>query len=351
MANQPGRLVLMGSGEASPSGRKVFDWLFRRLPSPLKIALLETPAGFQPNSALVAARIDTFLKQRLSGHPLDITIVPARRRGSAFSPDDPAYADMVLRADSTFMGPGSPTYAVRQLQGSILWDAARYRFSEGGTLVLASAAVLALGKYTLPVYEIYKVGADLGWTPGLDLFGQAGRTPLVFVPHFSNREGGAELDTTHCYMGEDRFSQLYAMLPSDAVIIGVDEHTSLICELASDTGIVMGQGVVTLIRNGERTVIPNGKSFSLREWGDFDWSAVAADVPAGLIERAAQLELEQQQETPPPVPAEVLALVEQREAARQQRAWAASDALRAQIAELGYQVDDTPEGPRLSARS
>lgn len=350
MANQPGRLVLMGSGEASPSGRKVFDWLFKRLPSPLRIALLETPAGFQPNSALVAGRIETFLKERLSGHTLDITIVPARRRGSAHSTDDPAYADMVLRADSTFMGPGSPTYAVRHLLGSMLWDAARYRFSEGGTLVLASAAVLALGKYTLPVYEIYKVGADLEWTPGLDLFGPAGGPPLVFVPHFSNHEGGAELDTTHCYMGAARFDQLHALLPKDAVIIGVDEHTSLICNMADNTGTVLGQGVITLIRGGERTIFPSGATFSLREWGTFDWSALAHDVPASLIERAAELEqLQKRGPEVPPVPMEVLALVEQREAARQRRDWASADVLRAEIARRGHQVDDTPTGPRITA--
>ena len=340
----------MGSGEASPSGRKVFDWLFKRLPSPLRIALLETPAGFQPNSALVAGRIETFLKERLSGHALDITIVPARRRGSPFSPDDPAYADMVLRADSTFLGPGSPTYAVRHLLDTILWDATRYRFSTGGTLVLASAAVLALGRYTLPVYEIYKVGAELAWTPGLDLFGPAGGPPLVFIPHFSNQEGGAELDTTHCYMGAVRFAQLQAMLPSDAVIVGVDEHTSLICDLAEDTGVVMGQGSITLIRGGERTVFPSGTTFSLREWGAFDWSAIASDVSASLVERAA--ELEQLQPVPPSVPSvpvEVLALVEQREAARQDRDWATADGLRAEIARRGHQVDDTPTGPRITA--
>jgi cysteinyl-tRNA synthetase len=49
-------------------------------------------------------------------------------------------------------------------------------------------------------------------------------------------------------------------------------------------------------------------------------------------------------DAPPP---EVLALVEARQAARTRKDWAASDAVRQQIAGLGWQVLDTPEGPRV----
>ncbi len=51
---------------------------------------------------------------------------------------------------------------------------------------------------------------------------------------------------------------------------------------------------------------------------------------------------------PEPVPREALDLVERREAARKARDWAASDALRDQIAALGWQVKDTPTGQQLS---
>ncbi|HEY2342811.1 MAG TPA: cysteine--tRNA ligase [Chthoniobacteraceae bacterium] len=49
-------------------------------------------------------------------------------------------------------------------------------------------------------------------------------------------------------------------------------------------------------------------------------------------------------------PAEVLALVEGRQQARQAKDWAASDRLRDRIAELGWTVKDTKEGPKLSPR-
>lgn len=50
------------------------------------------------------------------------------------------------------------------------------------------------------------------------------------------------------------------------------------------------------------------------------------------------------------IPAEVLELVEQRQKARADKNWAASDQLRDQIAALGWIVKDTKEGPKLTPR-
>ena len=52
----------------------------------------------------------------------------------------------------------------------------------------------------------------------------------------------------------------------------------------------------------------------------------------------------------PEVPAEVRALVAEREQARQAKDFAASDQLRERLAELGYQVVDGPAGPRVRRR-
>ena len=49
-----------------------------------------------------------------------------------------------------------------------------------------------------------------------------------------------------------------------------------------------------------------------------------------------------------PVPAEVLALVEQRQQVRAAKGWAESDRLRDEIAALGWLVKDTKDGPKLS---
>lgn len=61
--------MLFGSGETSPGGRKVFDTVLRRLPAPPKLALLETPAGFELNSAQVIGRVADFLRRLQNYHP------------------------------------------------------------------------------------------------------------------------------------------------------------------------------------------------------------------------------------------------------------------------------------------
>jgi cysteinyl-tRNA synthetase len=46
------------------------------------------------------------------------------------------------------------------------------------------------------------------------------------------------------------------------------------------------------------------------------------------------------------LPVEVAALIAEREEARRMKQWDRADALRDQIAEMGYNVTDTPEGPQ-----
>ena len=62
---EPGLIVLFGSGETSPSGRKIFDGLLRLLPQSPRITLLETPAGFELNSHQVISRVGDFFLHRL----------------------------------------------------------------------------------------------------------------------------------------------------------------------------------------------------------------------------------------------------------------------------------------------
>jgi len=51
------------------------------------------------------------------------------------------------------------------------------------------------------------------------------------------------------------------------------------------------------------------------------------------------------------VPAEVMELVERRAAAKKAKDWGTADALRTQITEMGWQVEDTAQGPKVSKLS
>lgn len=267
MSSHHGPLILFGSGETARQGRQVQEEVLRSLPLPAQVAILETPSGFQPNAAYVVEKLRAFVERSLQNYKPRIVQVDALRKGGPGDPDDPAISAKL--ADSTYIlaGPGSPTYTARQLTGTATWDAVCERWEGGAALAFSSAAAIALGAHVLPVYEIYKAGDDLHWQPGLDLLKHVG-LELAIIPHWNNTEGGANLDTSCCFMGAERFERLRALLPSTAVILGIDEHTSCIVDLNRNTLAVRGQGQVTIIRDDERTLLDVGEELSLAVLGN-----------------------------------------------------------------------------------
>jgi hypothetical protein len=339
-----GPIALMGSGETSLAGGRVFEAIAQKLPRPLRVALLETPAGFELNSAQVTGKVADFLKARLQNYQPVVDVIPARKRGTAFSPDDPAILQPLLYADLIFMGPGSPTYAVRQLQGSLAWTLVRARHRLRAALVFASAATIAVGARALPVYEIYKVGQDVSAPGGLDLFADF-HLPLSFVPHWNNTDGGADVDTSRCFLGMERFDQWCDLLPPGHTTVGLDEHTGVIIDLSAGICTVSGVSSVTLLRECDPQIYPAGRTFPAAELGEFYCPEDAGEgIPPTVLEmirNAPPLEL------PEEIPPAVLRLAEERQAARARKDWAASDALRDQIAALGWRVQDSTEGQKL----
>jgi len=338
-----GQIAFLGSGETSLAGGRIFETLTRDLPPSPRIAILETPAGFELNADQVAGRVGEFMEKRLQNYGPQIEIVKARKRGTDFSPDDPEIVKPLLTADMIFMGPGSPTYAVRQLQGSLAWDIIRVRHRLGATLVFASAATIAIGAHALPVYEIFKVGEDVHVKPGLDLFADYGLT-LNFIPHWNNAEGGMDLDTSRCFVGLDRFDQWCGMLPSGTTTIGLDEHTGVVIDFQKGECQVHGVSSVSLVRECDPEIYATGSQFPLDELGKLQIPEPLDDgVPESVWSMAQSSSTPD--ETQPPE--EVLTLAEERQQARIDKNWAASDRLRDEIAEMGWQVQDTPDGWNL----
>jgi len=250
----------MGSGETSPTMTSVHADLFTAVGGggAVPAAMLDTPFGFQENAAEIAARALTYFRENVQRE-----LSVASWRGEPWAaPGD--YETMLARVRSAayvFSGPGSPSYALRHWRGSALPSLLADKLVSGGCVVFASAAAATLGVLALPVYEIYKVGADPYWEEGLDLLATCGINAVV-VPHDNNAEGGNH-DTSHCYMGERRLRILEEMMPADAFVLGVDEHTALILDLAAETATVRGNGGVTLRHRGCQRRIEAGTVVAL----------------------------------------------------------------------------------------
>ncbi len=270
MPSGKGMIVLMGSGELTATMVEVHKELLGRATAVPKAVFLDTPAGFQLNVDQISKKAQDYFKAHVQ-HSLSVASFKSHE---TITPYEAEQAYVSLReADFVLIGPGSPTYAVRQWRQSSIPEILIKRINDGGCLVAASAAALTVGCFTLPVYEIYKVGRELHWVDGMDILEHFG-FKLVVVPHWNNAEGGNH-DTRFCFMGQPRFSQLVSLLPEDVSILGLDEHTACILDFKSDEAVIKGIGKVTLQRSGSEMVYDTGERFSLEVLrggdGDKEW--------------------------------------------------------------------------------
>ncbi|MFN8622061.1 MAG: hypothetical protein U0869_15125 [Chloroflexota bacterium] len=258
----PRLLAIMGSGETAPTMAKVHRLLLGRSgPPPVPAVMLDTPYGFQENADEITARALDYFRENV-GWPMTL----GSWRTADLDPVDKATTLARLQdAHYVFAGPGSPSYALRQWRGSGIDDIVVDKLTRGGVATFASAAALTLGAFTVPVYEIYKVGEAPTWLPGLDILGRLG-LPVAVIPHYDNAEGGSH-DTRFCYLGERRLAALEAMLPETHFVLGVDSHTALLIDFVEGTARVLGLGGATVRVQGRSAVFPPGSSVPLGELG------------------------------------------------------------------------------------
>ncbi len=124
----------------------------------------------------------------------------------------------------------------------------------------------------------------------------------------------------------------------------MDEHTGIIFDFQTGECQVLGVSSVSLVRECDPEIYAAGASFPLSELGKIRIpEPLDADIPAEVWEMVKAAN-NPEEDSPPE---EVQTLAEQREIARAEKNWAESDRLRDEIAALGWQVQDTPNGPKL----
>ena len=273
--SDPRILAIMGSGETAPTMAKVHRALFERLgPAPVPAVILDTPYGFQENADDLSARTVKFFAESVGR---EVAIASYRSRDV----DALTAATAVARirpARYVMAGPGSPSYALRQWAGGPIPPALASLLQDGGILTMASAAALTLGAVTIPIYEVYKVGEEPTWLPGLDLLREATGLRAAVVPHYDNAEGGNH-DTRFCYMGERRLRILEGLLPADTFVLGVDSHTALVLDLDRGTASVSGLGGVTIRVDGRSVVFPSGSEMPIEALAEAARSLASGGAP------------------------------------------------------------------------
>jgi cysteinyl-tRNA synthetase len=87
------------------------------------------------------------------------------------------------------------------------------------------------------------------------------------------------------------------------------------------------------------------------------WDLVKSDLPPATkkgtllhFDKVLGLRLAEWKPVEEAVPTEIQALVDQRQQARKEKRFKDADALRAQVTAAGFEIEDTPQGPRIHPR-
>ncbi len=259
MTPSPRILTIMGSGETSPTMVRTHRENIARLAKkkPLCV-ILDTPFGFQQNAGDIAHKAVEYFRVSIGVEPE----IASFRSSEIDDLEMERFFSKLSKADFVFAGPGSPTYALRQWRNTQVPKILANKLSRGaGIITFSSAAALTLGSHTIPVYEIYKVGDDPDWIPGLDILSAIGIKGAV-IPHYNNTEGGNH-DTRFCYLGEERLGLMESKLKPDESIFGIDEHTAVIIDLETNLVEVNGNGTFNIRNQGRQVRFESGSKLPL----------------------------------------------------------------------------------------
>ncbi len=282
MTTTPRLLAIMGSGETAPTMNAPHRAIFERLGSDTDAVLLDTPFGFQENAPILAAKAIEYFRDAI-GRPVEAAGLTRTDTGDTVAVE--RGVAKVRAANWVFAGPGSPTFALDQWKNTAVPDALADKLRSGGAVVFSSAAALTLGKATVPVYEIYKVGVDPYWLDGLDVLAEVGLDVAV-IPHYDNAEGGNH-DTRFCYLGERRLAMLEPTLPDGCFVMGIDEHTGVVMDLDADTAEIVGKGAVTLRRNGVSVRLESGQTVPIDTLRSAGTSQQGSDIGSSDVSSAS----------------------------------------------------------------
>ena len=378
-----GRITLVGAGELMAAMSSIHRAALKRLGKTPRAVFLDTTAGFETNVDAIAEKAVEYYAHHLQ---TDLRIASYRHR-DACTPSQVAAAVAAIRdANLIFAGPGSPTYAIRQWRDSAVWQAVVEGFEAGADLLFASAASISLGRYAIPVYEIYKAGEDPFWAEGLNLMSRLG-LELAIVPHFDDNSGGENYDSRFCYMGAKRFDVLQERLPGDVTILGIDAYTGICFDPKTRSAAVAGQGGVTLMGEGGVKRFEAGSSLPFEAFRSASREVVStydaqhsvsgyeftdeSDDGDRLHELTRYIEslgsltgnqkidllarLQALQERPSAGSEETQSqlidlVVELREALRGAKRYELADKARDLLDQMGFELGDTPQGARWSRR-
>lgn len=201
-----GWFALLGSGEFQPWSHEVDSWLLDRVTGDGRVLIVPTasaPEGDEVFGAWALRGLDHY-----SGSSATAEVLDVRDRTDA---DDRALAERVVGASVVYFSGGNPAYLAAALSGTALWRAVIDGLDRGMGYLGCSAGMACLGRKA-PDSSVNDFSPDL-WRQGLGLFPRA-----WLGPHWDMLDRFAPGLVEH----------MMRTVPSDDLLVGVDEQTALV---------------------------------------------------------------------------------------------------------------------------
>ena len=164
----------------------------------------------------------------------DVESVPLIDKSSA---DSTEVAEALRRAKLIYLLGGFTHYLGQTLKGSSGWEAALEAYRKEAVIAGSSAGAMVMCQF-------YYDPGEGKVVEGLNLVQNA-----LVLPHYNT-------------FGKGWAARLLAQLPG-VTLIGIDERTGMLDNGAGVEWAVLGQGAVTVYRQGQREIHPTGETFSI----------------------------------------------------------------------------------------
>jgi hypothetical protein len=330
--------------------------------TPPSLVALDGSYDFQTNRAEMGEKIAVYFRSKVGVATTVVGLPETERPGADLAPTAfNATLSALDAANLLFLGPGSPSRALFRWTETPIVERLVARIQSGATLITSSAAAAASGESAIPVYEIYKAGQPARWLPGLNIIGALLGLRVAIVPHWNNAEGATH-DTSRCFIGDVKLRELERSLGSGVAILGIDEHTALAIDFATDLVNVHGKGAVTIrIPGAGETALHSGASEPIEAFcARFPRSGSArTSLSTDAINAEAAAEAPIATDHLPssaPSARDLLApaverLIALRVTARTEKRFADADAIRDAIEALGVELSDQADGVSWRVRA
>ena len=235
-----GSLALVGSGEYLPQmaefEKSLIDDGIKNGKKPIYIQI-PTAAGRESEARLKHWR--ELGKAQAKKIGVESIFLPIYDREGA---NNQEYADQIRDSALVYFSGGDPHYLADSLVDTPVWKAVYENYLSGGSIAGCSAGSMVLSSH-IPNFRLSKSEP----TVGLNLIPQ-----IRVIPHF---------DKFFKWIPESA-AKILLNIPSDGILIGIDELTALTKRSKSDIWQVSGRGKVHLLKGVKEQQLVAGDEIS-----------------------------------------------------------------------------------------